>query len=69
MKKEKKEKRREEKEKQRQAERKEKLQDKDKNGGPTLSELVGRLSQFKKCDHLRPWLIPSTSKLVSLVGH
>ncbi|XP_069192333.1 PAX3- and PAX7-binding protein 1-like [Procambarus clarkii] len=39
MKKEKKEKRREEKEKQRQAEGKDKFRDKDKNGGPTVSEL------------------------------
>lgn len=48
MKKEKKEKRREEKEKQRQAEGKDKFRDKDKNGGTTLSELVGRLSRFRK---------------------
>ncbi|XP_042215602.1 PAX3- and PAX7-binding protein 1-like [Homarus americanus] len=39
MKKERKEKRREEKEKQRQAEGKDKFRDKDKNGGPTVSEL------------------------------
>ncbi|XP_053632244.1 PAX3- and PAX7-binding protein 1 [Cherax quadricarinatus] len=39
MKKERKEKRKEEKEKQRQAEGKDKFQDKDKNGGPTVSEL------------------------------
>ena len=42
MKKERKEKRREEKEKQRQAEGKDKFKEKDKNGGPTVSELVGR---------------------------
>lgn len=41
MKKERKEKRREEKEKQRQAEGKDKFREKDKNGGPTVSELVG----------------------------
>lgn len=53
MKKERKEKRREEKEKQRQAEGKDKFRDKDKNGGPTVSELVRLKSQCKRCEDLR----------------
>lgn len=48
MKKERKEKRREEKEKQRQAEGKDKFREKDKNGGPTVSELVGRDNHCKR---------------------
>lgn len=69
MKKEKKEKRREEKEKQRQAEGKDKFRDKDKNGGTTLSELVGWLVQFWECGHLRTWLIPSADSLVLVLSY
>lgn len=59
MKKERKEKRREEKEKQRQAEGKDKFREKDKNGGPTVSELVGPDNRCWRAGVLAAWLVCS----------